>query len=179
MSEADKVQSLAKVAPPIIGEDAVELMILIEPHYFLHQVAETVRGIDSSIVQRIINSMVRAMHQVHGAGLAAPQIGVLSRIVVIEVTEGKTLVLINPEIIERSGERVVEEGCLSVPGYRGMVKRSEKVTVKALNRRGRLVRIKGEGLLAQALEHELDHLDGVLFTDKVEQGTLRKLDEQP
>ncbi|MEK7282141.1 MAG: peptide deformylase, partial [Chloroflexota bacterium] len=110
-------------------------------------------------------------------GLASTQIGVPLRIAVIQIDEEEPLVLINPEMVKRSGERVVEEGCLSVPGYRGMIRRSEKVTVKALDRQGRPVRIKGEGLLAQALEHELDHLNGVLYIDKVEEGTLHKLAE--
>ena len=101
-----------------------------------------------------------------GAGLAAPQVGILRRVVVIDVGEG-LLELVNPEILSTEGEQRQMEGCLSVPGKRGVVARPAKVTVRALNRRGKPIEIVGEGFLAIALCHEIDHLDGVLYVDKI------------
>jgi peptide deformylase len=133
----------------------------------LRQKAKRVSGIDGAIAQ-LIDDMVETMREVGGVGLAAPQIGVPLRIAVIELPDEEIIVLVNPKIVKRSGERQIEEGCLSIPGYRGEIQRSEKVTVKGLDRFGREIRIKGEGLLAQALEHELDHLDGTLYIDHLE-----------
>jgi peptide deformylase len=133
----------------------------------LRQKAKRVSNIDKAIVQ-LIDDMVETMHEVEGVGLAAPQVGVPLRIAVIELPDEEIIVLVNPKIVKRSGERQIEEGCLSIPGYRGEIQRSEKVTVKGLDRFGREIRIKGEGLLAQALEHELDHLDGTLYIDHLE-----------
>ena len=133
----------------------------------LRQKAKRVSSIDGAIAQ-LIDDMVETMREVGGVGLAAPQVGVPLRIAVIELPEEEIIVLVNPKIVKRSGERQIEEGCLSVPGYRGEIQRSEKVTVKGLDRFGREIRIKGEGLLAQALEHELDHLDGTLYIDHLE-----------
>ena len=114
-----------------------------------------------------------------GVGLAAPQVGVSLRIVVIQEPEKEPICLINPEIVKRSGERVIEEGCLSIPGYCGMVKRSEQVTVKAHDRNGKEIRIKGEGLLGQALEHECDHLNGILYIDQLtDKKTLHKVEPE-
>jgi len=111
--------------------------------------------------------MLDTMYDANGVGLAAPQVGVLKRICVIDVGEGP-IVLINPEKIEESAEQVVDiEGCLSIPGVYGEVKRPERVVVKALNRKGESFTIEGTGLLARALCHEMDHLDGILFEDKV------------
>jgi len=100
-------------------------------------------------------------------GLAAPQVGVPLRIIVLQMPDEKPVAIINPEIVKRIGEREVTEGCLSVPGYAGEIKRSVSVTVKGLNREGKSIRLKATGLMAQALEHEFDHLDGVLFIDHV------------
>jgi peptide deformylase len=133
----------------------------------LRQKAKRVSNIDGAIAQ-LIDDMVETMHEVEGVGLAAPQVGVPLRIAVIELPDEEIIVLVNPKIVKRSGERQIEEGCLSIPGYRGEIQRSEKVTVKGLDRFGREIRIKGEGLLAQALEHELDHLDGTLYIDHLE-----------
>ena len=108
------------------------------------------------------------MYATGGVGLAAPQIGVSLRVAVIEIPGDETIVLVNPEVVKRSGEMEVTEGCLSVPGYRGDIKRSGKVTVKALGRNGKEFRIKGEGLLAEALEHEIDHLNGTLYIDHLD-----------
>lgn len=137
------------------------------PGSVLRQRAKRVRNIDSSI-QRLIDDMIETMHATRGVGLAAPQIGVPLRVIVIELPGEETVALVNPEIIKRSGERLVEEGCLSVPGYRGEIKRSTRVTARGWDRKGREVRIKAEGLMAEALEHEIDHLNGVLYIDHVE-----------
>jgi len=133
----------------------------------LRQKAKRVPAIDGSI-QRLIDDMVETMQQQGGVGLAAPQIGVSLRVVVIQLPGEEPVALVNPKIVKRSGEREVVEGCLSIPGYVGDIKRSVSVTVKGWNRWGKLVRIKATGLKAQALEHELDHLNGVLYVDRVE-----------
>jgi peptide deformylase len=112
--------------------------------------------------------MIETMYQASGAGLAAPQVGVSLKIAVIGLPDEDVIVIINPELVKKSGERVVIEGCLSVPGYRGEIKRAEKVTVKALDRNGKAFRIKAEELLAEVLEHEIDHLNGVLYLDHLE-----------
>ena len=123
--------------------------------------------IDAS-VQKLIDDMIETMPAAGGVGLAAPQIGRPLRVIVIGAPEEEVLVLINPQIVRRSGDRQVTEGCLSVPGYCAEIARSVKVTVKGLNREGREVRIKAEELLAQALEHEIDHINGVLYIDYLE-----------
>ncbi len=134
----------------------------------LRQKARKVKKIDASI-HKLIDDMIDTMHAAPGVGLAAPQIGVPLRVAVIEIPEQDVIVLINPEIVRRSGGRPVEEGCLSVPGYMAEITRSQSVTVKALGRDGKPIRIKSEDdLLAQALEHETDHLNGVLYIDHLE-----------
>jgi peptide deformylase len=143
------------------------LPIVVYPDPLLRQKAKRVRHIDEAIA-RLIDDMVDTMHEVGGVGLAAPQVGVPLRVAVIELPEEETLVLVNPQIVKRSGERLVEEGCLSIRGYRGEIKRSVKVTAKGLDRRGKEIRIKGGGLLAEALEHEIDHLNGILYIDYLE-----------
>lgn len=143
------------------------LPIVRYPDAVLRQKAKRVSNIDGS-VQRLIDDMVDTMHEIEGVGLAAPQIGVSLRVIVIELPGEEMLALVNPQIVKRSGERLVEEGCLSVPGYRGEIERSLKVIVKGLDRNGREVRVRGEGLLAQALEHEIDHLNGMLYIDQLE-----------
>ena len=115
----------------------------------------------------LINDMLDTMYEALGGGLAAPQVGVLKRIVVIDVGEGP-IVLINPEIIETSGEQSGEEGCLSVPGKSGMVTRPNYVKVRALNEDMEEIELEGEGLLARAFCHEIDHLDGKMYVDLVE-----------
>ena len=143
------------------------LPIVVYPDPVLRQKAKRVRHIDEAIA-RLIDDMVDTMHEVGGVGLAAPQVGIPLRVAVIELPEEETLVLVNPQIVKRSGERLVEEGCLSIPGYRGEIKRSVKVTAKGLDRRGKEIRIKGGELLAEALEHEIDHLNGILYIDYLE-----------
>ena len=115
----------------------------------------------------LINDMLDTLYEALGVGLAAPQVGVLKRIVVIDVGEGP-IVLINPEIIETSGEQSGEEGCLSVPGKSGMVTRPNYVKVRALNEDMEEIELEGEGLLARAFCHEIDHLDGKMYVDLVE-----------
>ncbi len=143
----------------------LEIRTLPDP--VLRRKAKRVTTINGSI-QKLIDDMIDTLRAVHGAGLAAPQIGVSLRIAVIEIPEKEVITLINPEIVRREGVRVVEEGCLSYPGYYGEIKRSEVVKVKAQNRQGKQFRLKGEELLAQALEHETDHLNGILYIDHVE-----------
>ena len=143
------------------------LPICVLPDSVLRQKAKRVTRIDGS-VQRLIDNMVDTMRANSGVGLAATQVGVSLRIAVIEMPGEDVITLINPEIIKRRGERLVTEACLSVPGYQGEIKRSIWVKVKAQDRQGRDIRIKGEELLAQALEHEIDHLSGILYIDHVE-----------
>ena len=114
---------------------------------------------------RLLDDMAETMHDAQGVGLAAPQVGILRRIVVIEVEEGSLIELINPKIIAFAGEQDGTEGCLSVPGKWGMVKRPMYVTVRATNRYGEEFELTGSELLARAICHELDHLDGKLYID--------------
>ena len=129
---------------------------------------KTCRPVDE-ITPRILtllDDMVETMRAADGCGLAAPQVGILRRIVVVEVEPGEVYELINPKIIAFSGEQDGQEGCLSVPGRWGMVKRPMHVTVRALNRKGEEFEITGHELLARCFCHELDHLDGALYIDK-------------
>jgi len=115
----------------------------------------------------LLDDMVETMRAANGCGLAAPQVGILRRVVVVEVEEGEVYELINPKIVAYSGEQEGEEGCLSVPGEWGMVRRPMHVTVEALNRHGEVIQVTGHELLARAFCHELDHLDGKLYIDFV------------
>jgi peptide deformylase len=127
-------------------------------------------------LQNLIDDMVETMHAVNGLGLAAPQIGVSQQVIVIQLPEdeedpqsGKLYVMCNPEIVRTVGEEEEsEEGCLSVPGFAGYVRRSAVVTVKGLDRHGKKIRVKAEGLLARAFQHEIDHINGVLYIDRVD-----------
>lgn len=118
-------------------------------------------------ISQLIDDMLDTMYEAMGVGLAAPQVGVLKRIVVIDVGEGP-IVLINPEIIETAGEQTGDEGCLSVPGMAGRVTRPNYVKVRALDEDMQEFEIEGEGLLARAFCHEIDHLDGIMYTQFVE-----------
>ena len=133
----------------------------------LRQKARRVPRIDSSI-QQLIDDMVETMQQTKGVGLAAPQVGVSLRVVVLQKPGEEPVAIINPEIVKRAGEQEVTEGCLSIPGYAGEIKRSVSVTVKGRDRQGKTIRIKATGLMAQVLEHELDHLNGILYIDHLE-----------
>ena len=144
----------------------------------LRRPAKMVETIDDS-VRMLIEDMIESMCHAEGVGLAAPQIGVAMRIVVIGMPGEEPFALVNPNIVERSGSRRIEgEGCLSVPGYRAPITRSERVTVEALNERGEPVRMTAEqNLLAQALEHEVDHVNGTLYVDRLDSiDDLQKLD---
>ena len=145
--------------------------ICVLPDPLLRQKAKKVTNIDSS-VQRLIDDMIDTMRAVSGVGLAAPQVGVPLRVAVIEMPGEEVITLINPEIVKRQGDRLIGEACLSVPGYQGELKRSVWVKVKAQDRQGRNIRIRGEELLGQALEHEIDHLNGILYVDHVESDKL-------
>ncbi len=118
----------------------------------------------------IIDDMLETMYSEEGVGLAAPQVGILKRVVVIDVSENRDepLVLINPELLETEGEQTGMEGCLSVPGKHGKVTRAMKVKIKALDRDMKPIEVEGEELLARCIQHEMDHLDGILYVDKVE-----------
>ena len=116
-------------------------------------------------IQQLLDDMLETMRAADGVGLAAPQVGVLRRLVVIEVEEDHPIVLINPEIIYEAGEQEGPEGYLSIPGRSGIVRRPMKVTVRATGRDGKAFEMTGEGLLARAFCHEIDHLDGKLYTD--------------
>lgn len=119
-------------------------------------------------IHKLLDDMADTMYDAEGVGLAAPQISILKRIVVIDIGEG-LIELINPEIITKDGEQFGPEGCLSIPGIIGNVKRAESVKVKAIDRNGEEFIIEGTGLLARALQHEIDHLNGILFTDIAEE----------
>jgi len=144
------------------------LDIRVVPDPVLRQKAKRVKIIDGSI-KKLVANMIETLHAVPGrAGLAAPQVGVPLRVIVIGIPEGEDIALINPEIVRRKGERMVTEGCLSVPGYFGVVKRAELVRAKGRDVNGKEVKIRADELLAQALEHEIDHLNGVLYVDYLE-----------
>lgn len=130
--------------------------------------ARQVRAVDDT-VRRLIDDMIESMEMAQGVGLAAPQIGVGLRVVVLGLPGEQPFALVNPEVVARVGERRAEgEGCLSVPGYRGTPTRSVRVVVRALDERGDAVQLEAENdLLAQALEHEVDHINGILYVDRL------------
>jgi len=134
----------------------------------LRRKANRVSRIDRSI-QMLIDDMIESMYEAEGVGIAAPQVGVSLRVIVIGLPEEEPFALINPEIIKQFGERRILEGCLSVPGFRGEIQRSVKVLAKGLDREGKEIRVKAEDdLLAQALEHEIDHINGTIYIDHLE-----------
>jgi peptide deformylase len=156
------------------------LPIRTVPDPVLRKKTTRVSSIDKSI-KRLIANMRETLHADAGrVGLAAPQVGVSLRITVICLPEEeKDIILINGEIIRRKGKRLVTEGCLSIPGYVGQLYRAEAVTAKGLDINGKQIRIKAEGLLAQALEHEIDHLNGILYIDRLESpDSLRKIEPE-
>ena len=154
--------------------------IRVLPDPVLRQKAKRVRTIDSSI-KKLIENMRETMHHIRAVGLAAPQVGVPLRVIVIGMPDAEDIALINPEVVRRKGERLVTEGCLSVPGYFGEIKRAESITVKGLDPSRKEIRIKASELLAQVLEHEIDHLNGVLYIDRLESiDKLRRIEpEEP
>jgi peptide deformylase len=148
------------------------LPILTAPDRRLKQIAAPVKGVSAKII-KLMDDMVETMYAAPGIGLAAPQVNVLQRVIVVDVEtydggeDHNLLTLANPEIVEKEGEIVWAEGCLSVPEFTEDVVRAEKVVVHALNRDGEKIEITAEGLLAVCLQHEIDHLDGQLFIDHV------------
>lgn len=138
----------------------------------LKKKSKEVEVIDEKILT-LIDDMIETLHQYNGVGLAAVQVGVLKKIVVIDTgEEGEQFILINPEIIKQKGKQEVEEGCLSFPNKYGKIIRPAEVTVKALNEKGENIKLVGKELIAQAICHELDHLNGEVFIDKIIPGTL-------
>ena len=132
----------------------------------LRKKSRTVEKVDDRI-RMIAGDMAETMYKANGVGLAAPQVGILKKIIVVDIGEG-LITLINPEILEANGSQSDEEGCLSIPGRRGMVERPMEIKVKGLDEHGNEKEIKAEGYLARALCHEIDHLSGTWFIDKVE-----------
>lgn len=152
-------------------------IIALEGDPVLRKKAKPVTKFDSRL-HKLLDDMYETMLDAPGVGLAAPQISVLRRVVVIDIGEGR-IELINPEIIKTKGQQDCPEGCLSVPNRRAIVRRPEKVTVRAQDRDGNWFELTGEEYLAQAISHELDHLDGVLFIDKIlEELPLEDQDDQ-
>jgi len=154
-----------------------ELMIRIYPDPVLRKVSEEIREINEDVKQ-LIRDMFDIMKKEGGIGLAAPQVGISKRIIVISLDEKglESLALINPTIEYLSEESIkFEEGCLSIPGIRADVVRSSKTVVKALSRSGRKVEIEADGLLARALQHEIDHLNGILFIDRLQPKEMKKI----
>ncbi|MDD5604638.1 MAG: peptide deformylase [Dehalococcoidales bacterium] len=143
------------------------LKVLTAPDPILKNKSVRIPEIDRSI-KRLIGDMIETMQIEGGVGLAAPQIGKNIRLIVLQMPDEEPFAIINPEITKREGEREIMEACLSIPGYEGLVKRSIMVTAKGLNENGKQLRIKASGLLAQALEHEINHLDGILYPDLIE-----------
>lgn len=142
--------------------------ILELPDPVLRQRAKKVRRVDSDLL-RLAHDMVDTMQNANGMGLAANQVGELRRLIVIQVPEDdEARIYINPEIVHREGEREVEEGCLSIPGYRAMIKRSVWVRFGAMDHTEKVVKFKAEDILSQVLEHEVDHLNGILYIDHME-----------
>ena len=154
------------------------LNIVKEGDPVLRKICRPVTEITPRTLQ-LLDDMKETLHKAVGCGLAAPQVGVLRRIALVEVEKGKLYELINPEIIAREGTQNEMEGCLSIPGEWGITERPEKVTVRAMDRNGEMYEVSGEGLMARALCHELDHLDGVLYKDKaIHMLTKEEIEEQ-
>jgi peptide deformylase len=146
-------------------------------HPVLREKARKVPKVDSSIV-RLLDDLAETMYAAPGAGLAANQIGVALRVCVVKGDENQHWGLVNPVLVKGEGSQVGYEGCLSFPGWVGEVERYETVVVKGLNRRGKEIRVKSSGFTARAFQHELDHLDGVLFTDRLtDLSTLQRVEE--
>lgn len=155
------------------GEKAMAIrQIRMSDDEILRKESRVVEVVDEKI-KELLDDMVETMHKYNGVGLAGPQVGILKRVIVIDLYDGsEPLKLVNPEIIKAKGEQEVEEGCLSFPNEYAKIIRPKEVTVTALNEEGKKVKIVGKDLLAQALAHEIDHLNGILFVDNMIPGTL-------
>ena len=128
-------------------------------------------------IQELIDDMLDTMYEANGVGLAAVQVGILKQVIVIDIDDGNgPLILINPKIIKEKGIQEVEEGCLSFPNKYAKVERPEEITVEAKNREGKIIKVKAKELMAQAISHEIDHLNGTVFVDKIIPGTLEYID---
>ena len=150
----------------------------LEKDEILRKKSREVDIIDDKI-QTLIDDMIETMYKYNGVGLSAVQVGVLKRVVVIDIEDGEgARVFINPKITSTKGEHEVEEGCLSFPNQFAKIIRPAEVTIEALNEEGKKIKLKGTGLLAQAISHELDHLDGILFVDKIIPGTLEYVNSE-
>ncbi len=153
MAKKTKIHEIVKYPDPILSKRGEEIMVFDDE------------------LKTLVEEMFESMYEAHGIGLAAPQIGLSKRLTVIDVSFKKNpeekIVLINPEIIEREGSLYEEEGCLSLPDIRDKVKRAAKVKVRAQNVKGEWFEIEGEELLARAFQHEIDHLDGILFIERL------------
>ncbi len=140
------------------------------PDRVLREKTEPVNEFDSGL-QRLIDDMIETMYAAPGVGLAANQVGIPVQVAVVDIStaneKSSLIVLVNPEIIHKEGQSDSEEGCLSIPDYKTIVKRAGKVRVRCLDRHGRPIEIEGDGLLARALQHEIDHLNGFLFIDRI------------
>lgn len=140
------------------------------PDEILKKKAEKIETLDSNL-QKLIDDMIETMYKANGIGLAAPQVGVSKRLIIVDTSPKQEnqglIVLINPEIIQSEGEILSEEGCLSLPGFLTRLKRKERVLVRGTDRKGKEIEIEAEGLLARALQHEIDHLDGTLLIDRI------------
>ncbi len=146
------VLEIKKYPEAVLKERAVSVSLLTKEH------------------QRLIDDMIETMYAAPGVGLAAPQVGISERVIVVDTGKGEVsnlIVLINPEIIEKAGSIESEEGCLSLPGLSLILRRAERVVVKGLDREGKEIRIEGTGLLGRALQHEIDHINGTLILDRV------------
>lgn len=140
------------------------------PDPILRKKAKAVKRITPEI-QKLIDDMIETMHAAPGVGLAAPQVNKSIQVIVADVGEGP-VALVNPTIVEKHGNQIYREGCLCLPGVEAPVERSAQVVVKGLNQEGKAVEIKAEGLLSTVLQHEIDHLDGIIFIDRVKDPTL-------
>lgn len=143
----------------------------LEKDEILRKKSREVEIIDDKI-QTLIDDMIETMHNYNGVGLAAVQVGTLKKVIVIDVEDGDIYVIINPKILKTKGEKECEEGCLSFPNQFGKVIRPTEVLVEFYNRNGKKIKLKAKDLLAQAICHECDHLEGILFVDQVLPGTL-------
>ena len=144
----------------------------------LRKKAREVEQVDDKI-KELLQDMLETMHKYNGVGLAGPQVGILKRVIVIDLYDGEEpLLLVNPKIIKTKGKQEVDEGCLSFPNEYAKIIRPKEVVVEALNENGEKVKIVAKDLLAQALSHEIDHLDGILFVDNMIPGTLQYVEPE-
>ncbi|MFD0959383.1 peptide deformylase [Paenibacillus chungangensis] len=140
-------------------------LIVKEPDPVLHEVAKEVTKFNANL-QKLLKDMAETMYDANGVGLAAPQIGILKRVIVVDVGDESGLVeMVNPVILEREGEQIGPEGCLSIPGINGDVRRAERIVVEGQDAAGERFTIEAKGYFARAFQHEIDHLNGILFTE--------------